>query len=635
MYDNPLLEVKKAFAKKLAEAAKEAYGIELSIEEVLKQVAVPEEEGHGDLSSSIAFRIAKMKGETPHIVAEKIASKIKSIPLVEKIEELDGYINIRLEKKAYAKRVVSAIIEGKDAYGMSETGKGKKVAVEFPSINPNKPWHIGHLRNALLGDAIAKILSACSYHVERLDYIDNLGLQIAETLWGYLNLNDKPDKKFDQWLGEEYVKVNKVMKEKDISPEIASIAKKLEEDGSKEAKTARKISEECVKAQYETAFAYGIYHNVLVWESDIMRAKLVEKALSKVKEIGVAKEVKEGKYKGCLAVDLSKIKDQKIAKEFAGMEEEMKVLVRSNGVATYLAKDLGFHMWKFGLIESDFTYIPFIKQPNGEIAYSTSSKGEEDVKHMFGYVSRSINVIASHQRYPQLLLRALFDIMGYPEVASNIVHLSYGMVSIEGGSLHGRSGGWLGEERNFTADDLLKEMEAKAKAIIEQAEKKPANVEEVAHAVALAAIKFEFLRVSPEKEIVFSWQKALDLNANSGPYCMYTYARATRVLEKGGIDVPKVADPDFESITDGHDFKLVKMLGSAPEIVEKAGSEYRPNLITDFLLELSAEFSKFYETMPILKGGKDANLRIAITYATRQVIGNMLRLLGINPVEQM
>ena len=634
MYDNPFLAVKKGFAAELRSAAKSAFGIELGIEEVMKQIVVPVE-GRGDMSSSIAFRVAFAAKTTPHLAAVKILEKVGKAELAEKIEELDGYINLWLNRRAYSKAVIGAILSNGDDYGRNETGNGKKVAVEFPSVNPNKPWHVGHLRNALLGDAVANILSACSYDVERLDYIDDLGLQIAESLWSYIHLSDKPNKKFDQWLGEEYVKVNETMKEKNIDEEIAMLGKKLEEQGSEESRTSRKLSEECVKAQYETAFAYGIYHNVLVWESDIVRARLMEKALEKVKETGVASEVKGGKYNGCLAVDLSRIKDPKIAKEFSGMEEEMKVLVRSNGVATYLAKDLGFHMWKFGLIESGFRFAPFISQPNGETAYSTSEHGEEGKKRSFGNVEMSVNVIASQQRYPQLLLRALFDIMGYGDVARNIVHLSYGMISLEGGSIHGRSGGWMGDGRNFTADDLMEEMETKARAVVEQTEKKPKDIRKVVHAVAATAIKFEFLKISPEKEIVFSWQKALDFSANSGPYCMYTYARATRVLEKGGIRVPKPVDMDFEGITDGNDFRLVKMLGSMPDIVEKAGREYRPNLITDYLLDMSAQFSKFYETMPILNGGKDTNLRIAITYAARQVVGNMLKLIGITPVEQM
>lgn len=634
MHDNPFLGVKKDFAAALSSAAKAALGAELGIEDVLRQIVVPVE-GRGDLSSSVAFRIASIAKETPHVVAEKILNKMGKIALAEKVEELDGYINLWLDRKSYSKAVIDAILADKGDYGANETGGGKKVAVEFPSVNPNKPWHVGHLRNALLGDAIANILSACSYEVERMDYIDDLGLQIAESLWGYINLSSKPDKKFDQWLGEEYVKVNEVMKERKIGEEIAALGRKLEESGSDEAKMARKISEECVRAQYETAFAYGIYHDVLVWESDIVRARLMEKALELAKKVGAAKEVKEGKYKGCIAVDLSNIKDPRIAKEIAGMEEDTKVLVRSNGVATYLAKDLGFHMWKFGLIESSFAFAALIDQPNGRSAYSTVEKerGKEDTS--FGKVAKAINVIASQQRYAMLLLKALFDLMGYADDASNIIHLSYGMVSLEGGSIHGRSGGWIGDERNFTADDLVKEMEAKAMAVIEHAEKKPEGIKEVAHAVALGAIRFEFLRVSPEKEIVFSWQKALDFQANSGPYCMYTYARATRVLEKGGVKAPKVAKEDFDGITDGNDFKLMKMLGAMPDIVEKAGREFRPSLITDYLLELSTLFSKFYETMPILNGGEATNLRVAITCATRQVVGNALRLIGIEPIEQM
>ena len=168
--------------------------------------------------------------------------------------------------------------------------------MEYPAVNPNKPWHIGHLRNALLGDSISNILDFCGYEVEREDYIDDLGLQVAESLWGYMKLSNKPKGSLTSGSEQQYVEVNKIMKEKGLEKEIAELLKKMEHGDGKDARLAREISARCVDAQYETAYSYGIYHDVMIWESDVVKAKLLEKALDialeerRTKKAGLRKE---------------------------------------------------------------------------------------------------------------------------------------------------------------------------------------------------------------------------------------------------------------------------------------------------------------------------------------------------------
>jgi arginyl-tRNA synthetase len=612
----------------LSEAAKLSLNITIDKAAFLSTMSVPKPE-FGDLSSSIAFRFAKELRQAPHVIALKIFEKAKPNSMIKELKELDGYINLFIDEKKYAKLVIENAIAMKSAYGSSQMGAGKKVIVEYPSVNPNKPWHIGHLKNALLGDAVSNIMSFCSYNVEREDYIDDLGLQVAESLWGYINMNAKPDKKFDQWLGEKYVEINKVMEKQDIKDEINELLKKMEDKNTSESKTSREFAEKCVAAQYETAFNYHIYHDILIWESDIINAKLLDKALQTVKDKGITEKPESGKYSGCIVIDLDKAKS--IVKGFENLEENTKVLVRSNGTATYVAKDLAFHMWKFGIINGDFKYSKFIVQPNGKDLYTTSSSG---VQISFGNADMVVNVIGSAQQYPQLVLKSLIMLAGYKEKADNLIHLSYGEVEIENGSLHGRSGGWLGSGKNYTADDLLKEAEQSAAALVKESDKNNADeMRAIAREVALCAIKFEFLRTAPEKKTVFSWDKALNFEGNSGPYCMYMYARASKILEKAAAEV-NTSSIDYSMLTRGIDFELLKLISAAQDKVEKACREFRPNVISDYLLELSSAFSKFYETMPVLKG--DAKpLRLAITKAAMQAIGNMLILLGIKPLERI
>ena len=632
---SPNKQAKDEFIKALASAVKTAYPQDVVTDDQLALSISKAKPGFGDLSSAISFSLAKRLKKSPLEISRAIASMAVPSGLISHIGETAGYVNAKLNELEYARLVISAINERKEFYGLTQAGQGKKVIVEGPSVNPNKPWHIGHLRNALLGDAISNILAANACNVERINYIDDLGLQVAESLWGVKHLGNAPDGKFDQWLGEQYVLVNKKMEDdKSIANEIKLLNEKMESPSSPESAEARNLAGKCVRAQYETNASYGISHDLLVWESDIVSGKLLEKALSIMDSKGMLEKPVEGKYANCITLPLEKAKG--FAKEFENPAEETKVLVRSNGTATYVAKDIAFHMWKFGLIADPFAYEPFIeKQPNGKALYTTSASG---VAALFGKADMIVNIIGTKQSYAQLILKAAFSMAGYGDIANNIIHLAYGEVSIEGGSLSGRKGGWIGGEgRSYTADSLLTEVRKKTLEIVEKSEKieDKRKSSEIANAVALGAIKFEFLRIAPEKQVTFSWERALSFESNSAPYCMYTYARSKRILERAAYIPMELKDSDYKQMQREADFDLAKLLGEAQDIVEKAGSEYRPNVITDYLLDLATLFSRFYERMPVIKGGSAKDLRLSLVAATMQVTKNMLLLLGIGTVDSM
>lgn len=583
---------------------------------------------HGDLSSSISLKLARIAKRSPKEIAELLVKKMPKNKLISGLEQLNGYINAWLSEVEYSNIVISSVLNEKERYGSVEIGRNKTVIVEYPSVNPNKPWHIGHLRNALLGDSLSNIFAFCKYRVEREDYIDDLGLQMAEILWGIENIGLSDSGKYDQALGKLYVEVNKRAGEKGVKEGIERLLRRMEKSGSKEAKKIRAIAERSVMAQYETGFAYEIYHDILVWESDIVREKLLDSALQVLEERRIIKIPKSGKYKGCKVFKFGNSGDE------AGEEEEAKVLIRSNGVATYLAKDLAFHMWKFGLFGPRFRYKPLIMQPNGRYVYSTSASGDE---LRYGNAQLAVNIIGSTQKHPQKILKELFNAMGYSQMAENLIHIAYGEVGLKEGSLSGRSGGWLGYKRDYTADVLLKEVTEKAFGIIKSSGKikERKEMEMVSRRTALSAIKFEFLRLDPEKKVVFDWDRALDFNSNSGPYCMYVYARASRILEKAGTERLRLEPRDFGGIGRGEEFELIKLIGLAEEAVEKACTERKPNIVAEYVLELSLQFSRFYERVPVLKSGDARNVRLAIVFATKQVIYNMLGLLGIEALERM
>ncbi len=624
------IEIRSRFAKELASLIEKGYnevfrGWDSITADIENSITVPKE-GHGDLSSSFCLALARRAKADPSKIAvafaEAINAGIEPGSMVRKAEPENGYLNLWLDEGRYGKAVLEAVIREGDEYGSSKSGSGKKVIVEFPSVNPNKPWHIGHLRNALLGDSISNIMSKNSYKVEREDYIDDLGLQMAEILWGLKG--EAENKKYDQYLGERYVAINSEISEKHAEEEVKALLTRMEEPESDEAKKVRELSERSVRAQYETAFSYGIYHDVMIWESEIVRSRLLKKAMDLLAERKITRVPKEGKYAGCVVVEAD-------SKDVRAGEEKIKVFIRSNGAATYTAKDLAFHMWKLGLLDADLRYARFTVQPNGKAVYSSAREGES---RDFGNSDLAVNIIGSAQRHQQNVLREVFAAVGGSE--SRILHIAYGEVGIAGAGLSGRKGGWLGEGRNYTADDLLAEMKQKTLEAVRKSERIEPGSDGAAIAgrIALAAIKFEFLRLDPEKKIMFDWERALDLNANSGPYCLYMYARAARILKKLGRDaLPDGEEP--EGVQRGYGFELVKLIGRAQETAEKACREYKPNIIAEYVLDLSQLFGQFYEHMPVLKAEEHRKERIAIVRAARQVIYNMLGLLGIQTVESM
>ncbi len=606
--------------------------VQLRKEEIYASISIPKTE-FGDLSSSVCMRIAKASGKKPYDVANEMIDQTRKglgKGYIKELGNANGYINASFDEKRYVKDTLKEVIELGDKYGFSTVGSGKKAMVEYPSVNPNKAWHIGHLLNALIGDSISNMLSACGYSVNREDYIDDLGIQVAESLWGYLNLGNKPDKKFDTWLGEQYVTVNRMLSDEKVKKEIDALMKRMEEGKSAEADNGRKLAEDCVKAQFETASAYGIYHDVMMWESDIVRTGMLEQAMKIAVEKGAAVKADEGKYSGCMVVDLKMLKG--ISKEFDNPNEESKVLIRSNGTATYLAKDLAFHMWKLGLLKGSFRYHMFAEiQEDGKPLYSTGISGESIE---FGGADIAINVIGSAQRYPQLILKSMFSIMGRQDLAERLVHVAYGEISLKEGSLSGRSGGWMGKDHTYTADSLLEDARDRVVKKAEESKKKVGTADE-AMAVAIGAIRFAFLRTNPEKKIIFEWDKALSFEGSSGPYCMYMYARANSILEKAMAKKVEPDKIDFGHVERGYDFELVKSIGKAQEVLEKAASEYRPDIIAEYLMELSSGFSKFYENTKVVGSGEAEQYRIAIVISFMQAVGNFMRLLGINPVAKM
>ncbi|MCX8195006.1 MAG: arginine--tRNA ligase [Candidatus Micrarchaeota archaeon] len=598
--------------RKVAESLSEATGEPLN--ECERTIELPKGE-FGDVASSICFSLAKKRKKPPQEIASEVAATLRLPDWVAKVRSDGPYLNFTLSSRFYSKLIEFILKEG-EKYGRGKKKKAKTI-VEFPSVNPNKPWHVGHLRNALLGDSVARILEFSGEDVERMDYIDDLGLQVAQSFWGYLNLKEKPSGKLDLWLGKQYVEVAKKFEEdKKVQEEVRQLLLKMEEGKGQEAQKCRELVEKCVAAQYETAFKFKIYHDVLIFESDIVRT-IFEEGMEKIRKSKAIVKEKSGKNAGCLVAKME-------SEEFASMESPDKILVRSDGTATYTGKDVIFQMWKFGLLKGDFRYATFMRQPNGKECEMSAPKG---TRACHGKASRVINVIGMEQAYPQKVIREILRSMGYEKEAENSVHLAYEHVWLEDEKFSGRQGTWVG----YTADELYEEGVKRAQEKI----KSEVAAEErgrIAASVAAGAIRFSFLRTSPEKKITFKWDSALSLEGDSAPYVMYAHARAQKIFEKGG----KGRAEEGAELEDAEK-ELLKKIMLFDWVVSEAARQLRPHLVADFCLELAEAYNKFYNSCPILSAGDERiqERRLAINYASLVALKNSLSLLGIDALKRM
>lgn len=599
----------------------------------------------GDFATTVSFQLARVFRKAPKLIAEEIVKRIdRKLPEeIAKVEAVNGYVNFFLDYERFGRNLINEILSMGERYGESKLGKGKKVIVEHTSVNPTKPLHMGHARNAVLGDTMARIMRAIGYNVEVQNYIDDLGVQFAQVLWGYLNLKEEFERLeaelrengvkedvIDHVMGLLYVEVNnRIEGNPEVDKEVRELMKKLEEGDNEIAKIGRKLAERVVKAQMMTTYRMNIIYDLLSWESDIMRSGIFEEAYSLIESNPNFFWAKEGKYKGAFVMDLRKL--------FPDMKNPFLVLKRSDGTATYTGKDIAYHLWKFGKVSSDMLYKPWDRLEDHR-TWTTASDGEE-MPGKFGKADIVINVIGVEQKHPQMAIKYALRLLGFEDSAENFHHLAYEHVVRPEGKFSGRKGTWVG----FTVDEVLNEAVKRAKELVE--EKNPNLSEEekekIAEAVGVGAVRFNLIKYSPDKIITFRWEDVLNFEGESAPYVQYAHARCASILRKAessGISTDwkdLIEKADFSKLT-RREKELIKLLAKFPEIVEQAGRDIKPHLIPWFANELASLFNRFYMDHPVLKAEDGVREeRLLLVLATKGVLRNALALLGIEAPEKM
>ncbi len=601
----------------LIQAIREAVAA-MGIEPPEVQVQPTPPEVTGEYGTPVAFQLARVLRRPPAVIAAELASRIVPPEGVHQVLAVGGYVNFAYDPAFLVRSALTPLAPFPRRPG--------KVLVEHTAVNPNKELHVGHLRNLCLGDAISRILAYTGHEVEVVNYIDDTGRQVAETLFAleHYGLHYDGSWKYDHWVGEAYVRLHQELEDPvrraELEPKIRAQLHRLE------AGELRTEVERILRAQLETMWRLGAEYDVLVWESDLVRAGLLQQALELLRRSPYVFQPVEGKYAGALVLDTSPF--------VQGLEDPYLVLVRSDGTATYTAKDIALQFWKVGLLRG-LRFVPFDRQPSGKLLYTSHPEGEPDLP--FGGAQETINVIDVRQSYPQLVVRTSLAVAGHPELADRTFHLAYETVLLEGRPISGRKG------HTVSVDEVLEEAVARARAII--AEKNPdhPDPEAAAEMVGVGAVRFAMVKTEPRKQIDFRWEQALSFEGDSGPYVQYAHARACSILRKAQEAGLTEEGADFERITP-YEPDLAKVLLNFPEAVRSAALERTPHLLAQYLLDLAAAWNAYYNARnpdgspatSVLQAPPGLReVRLALVRQVRDVLRTGLGLLGIPAPEEM
>ncbi len=620
----------------------------------------PRQSSFGELALPVAFQLAKPLRQPPRKIAEELVAELDNIEGVAKLEVAGGgYINVRFDRGAYG----AALLGEVEASG--ETADGK-IIVEHTNINPNKAAHVGHVRNAILGDTFIRMLRSTGRKVEVQNYIDNTGVQVADVVVGFHYLEHKGPEdvraliaagRFDYYCWDLYARISGYYKENPESLKWrADTLHSIEAGEGVLAELGHLVADAIVECHLNTMLRLGIRYDVLPRESEILHLKFWATAFELLKERKAIYFETEGKNKGCWVMPGTAFSEH--AQE--GDEDFDKIIVRSNGTVTYVGKDIAYQLWKFGLLGKDFHYRLLKTYADGHPLYVTQDSPTGEPEPAFGRGSRVYNVIDSRQSYLQDVVVAGIRALGYSNAADASVHFSYEMVALTPATcvelgiplsdedkqrayveVSGRKG--LG----IKADDLLDALIAKALA--EVTSRHPEDPEEtrrtVATQIAVGALRYFMLKFTRNSVIAFDLGEALSFEGETGPYAQYAAMRARRILHK--VRERGITIPDFRQALNaesmgrqlaGEDFwQLLLAASRAEAAIEKAAGSCEPSHVARYAFQLAQAFSTFYQDYRVVDE-TDEERRTFLLWMTdyfRAQLERTLAVLGIEVPQYM
>jgi arginyl-tRNA synthetase len=576
--------MKKVIAKLIFEALEEEK-VEVSKEEIENTLEIPPTSDMGDFAFPCFIVSKKMKippNEVALIIRQNIGSSSKKF---QDIQTAGPYVNFFLDRKVLALNIISEIKKQKNKYGTTSDLKKPlkdklKTMVEFPSPNTNKPLHLGHLRNMSIGESVSRILEFNGEKVFRANLNNDRGIHICKSMTAYEEFSEKLKKKDpkkekikpDHFVGEFYVLFNKKVAENpDLEVAAHRMLRHWEQGNKKTIELWKKMNSWALEGFQETYDRFGIKHDVTYYESELYK---------KGREIildGLKKGIFQQRKDGAVLADLKK---EKLGE---------KVLLRIDGTSVYITQDLYLAKLKYEKYNLD----------------------------------KSIYVVGNEQDYHFKVLFSLLKKLGFD--SKNLYHLSYGLVELPEGKMKSREGTVV------DADDILDQMQNLAKKELKKRAKiSEKELDKKSLIIALAAIKYMLLKVDTRKNMLFNPKESISFEGDTGPYILYTYARASSILRK----LKKQMKIKYWEGLDKKEVELIKKLQDFKKLSEKAYLELNPTIIANYAYQLAQIFNEFYHECPVI-GSEKEHFRINLVKCFRQVLKNSLDLIGIEPLEEM
>jgi arginyl-tRNA synthetase len=659
------LTLLKRLRETLAGHIREKYGVELSV--VLER---PPKLEMGEAASPVCFELAKRLKKAPRQIAQEIANSLPKMEGIARVEVAGaGYLNAFFDRAWFWE---SARREASGPSAALSGSERKRVIVEHTSINPNKAAHIGHLRNAVLGDTMVRLLRHTGNDVAVQNYIDNTGVQVADVVIAFQQMEKQSlaevkalaaRKNFDYRCWDLYAKATQFFEEDKVrAGKLRGETLKAIEAGEGEtAEMATVIADAVVGFHLRTMARLDIFYELLARESEILHLHFWDAAFEKLKASGAIQLATSGKNAGCWIMPWGKeVEEVKDIKESAGDEEDQsKIIVRSNGTVTYVGKDIAYQLWKFGLLGKDFHYRRWPNPPEGNGLWATTAGPNEVGAPHFGGAEAVYNVIDARQAYLQEVVAEGLRALGHAKEAGNSIHFDYEIVA-----LTPRCAAEMGYELSpedakrpyvevsgrkgfgVKADDLITRMLAAAEARVLQkhAEMAGSELKQTANALAVGALRFFLLKVTRNTIIAFDFEDALSAEGETGPYCQYAIVRIRGIRRKGAEVAGTRHEPSVESlkkIMEGPEsntiWEVLLASGSLDYAVEAAIGAQEPAFVSKYAFQLAQAFNNFYHKHHILSEANEEKraFLLGLTELVERQLVLALGLLGIEAPEKM
>jgi len=600
----------------------------------------PAKEGFGDVSCNVCFLVAKQEKKFKLIeIAQKISEHYNkhSGKLVSHAKHhQSGHLNFSINWNEFTPLLLDE--STKNSYGSIDLGKNTRIVVEHTSVNPNKALHMGHVRNIAIGDSIARILNKANYDVKVLNYIDDFGLQVADLLVGIIHYKISPDQqkgeKYDRKCSEVYEKTT--VKYEHEKPEfVEKIRKdfltKLETGDPEISAVAQFHLEKILRAQLETCWRLNANYNCLNFESHVLQSGLWNTIFAKLKKKNIVTLEKDGKNKDCWV--------------FKDKQDDDKVIVRSNGTATYIAKDIPYAAWKLGLVPDTFSYKKYAIQgnPSDEVLWETNLPPTNEIKQNFT-ANQVITVIDSRQSRLQNIVKSIIE--NLDAKPDSYIHLSYEAVKLTSETIRQYLG--LPTEKDkvnmsgrkglvLYADSVLELLCWRIRQVTEKKYPKKTfeELQQLVEPIAIGTIRYEMVRQDLDKIITYDLSKSLSLEGDTAAYVQYSHVRAVKILEKTNqkLDIPKVEN----LLTEDLEKSLLKKIALFENKVQDAAQNYSPKVIARYCYDLAVSFNAFYAHIQVLNVNNSSlvNARLCLVKSFQSTMEKALDLIGIVAAKQM